>query len=95
VPAQDWKPTKPVEIIVDCTPGCGPDSVARLMQRVFQTKRYLDSPVTVQNKSGGAGAMVRTYLKQFEGNGHYLLHDSQGVLGRRFPALDANIRVEG
>jgi tripartite-type tricarboxylate transporter receptor subunit TctC len=36
-PAQGWKPERPVEIIVDCTPGCGPDNMARLMQRIFQS----------------------------------------------------------
>lgn len=78
--AQAWKPDRPVEIIVNCTPGCVPDSVARLMQRVFQTRRSVETAITVQNKSGGAGTMARTYLKQFEGNGHYLFHGDQGVL---------------
>jgi putative tricarboxylic transport membrane protein len=78
--AQDWKPNKPVEIIVSCSPGCGPDSVARLMQRVLQSKRQVESPVSVQNKYGGAGSVVRTYLRQFEGNGHYLYHGDRAVL---------------
>ena len=79
-PAQAWKPERPVEIILGCAPGCGPDVMARLMQRVFQTHRYFDVPVTIQNKSGGMGAMLRNYLRQFEGNGHYLYHGDQGVL---------------
>jgi putative tricarboxylic transport membrane protein len=79
--AQGWKPDRPVELIVDCTPGCGPDSMVRLMQRVFQANRYVDAPISIQNKSGGANAIVRTYMKQFDGNGHYLYHAGQGVLG--------------
>jgi putative tricarboxylic transport membrane protein len=78
-PAQGWKPERPVELIVDCTPGCGPDSMVRLMQRVFQSNRYFDAPITIQNKSGGA--LARTHMKQFDGNGHYLYHAGQGVLG--------------
>ena len=70
--AQGWKPEKPVEIIVGCAPGCGPDNMARLMQRVFQTHRYVDSPISIQNKAGGGGTVARTYLNQFEANGHYL-----------------------
>jgi len=38
-PAQGWKPEQPVEFIVACAPGCGPDATARVMQRVFQTNR--------------------------------------------------------
>jgi tripartite-type tricarboxylate transporter receptor subunit TctC len=45
--AQGWKPERPVEFIVDCTPGCGPDSMVRLMQRVFQMNRYVDTPITI------------------------------------------------
>jgi putative tricarboxylic transport membrane protein len=79
-PAQSWKPERPVEIIIGCAPGCGPDNMARLMQRVFQTNRYFDAPFTVQNRPGGAGTMARTYLKQFEGNGHYLYTGDRGLL---------------
>ena len=31
-----WKPDRPIELVVSCAPGCGPDNMARLMQRVFQ-----------------------------------------------------------
>jgi putative tricarboxylic transport membrane protein len=76
--AQGWKPERPVELIVDCTPGCGPDTMVRLMQRVFQTNRFVDTPFTIHNKSGGV--MARTYMKQFDGNGHYFYHAGQGIL---------------
>lgn len=77
-PAQGWKPERPVELIVDCTPGCGPDSMVRLMQRVFQANRFFGVAVTVQNKTGGT--LARTYLNQFAANGHYLYHGGDGVL---------------
>lgn len=77
---QGWKPEQPVEFIVACAPGCGPDAMVRLMQRVFQTNRYFDAPMAIQNKPGGGGAVLRTYLNQFEANGHYLYHGDQGVL---------------
>jgi putative tricarboxylic transport membrane protein len=79
-PAQSWKPERPVEIIVVCAPGCGPDIMARVMQRTLHTNRYLDVPITIQNKAGGAGRIARTYLNQFEGNGHYLYHNDKGLL---------------
>jgi len=79
-PAQTWKPDQPVEIIVGCAPGCGPDRMARLMQGIFQTNRYFDSPVSVQTRTGGGGAMAQTYLNQFVANGHYLFHTGKGVL---------------
>ncbi|MBM3340980.1 MAG: tripartite tricarboxylate transporter substrate binding protein [Betaproteobacteria bacterium] len=78
--AQAWKPERPVEIMVGCAPGCGPDIMARLMQRVFQTRRYFEQPVTVLNKSGGGGTVARAHIKPFEGNGHYLYHSDKGAL---------------
>ena len=78
--AQGWKPERTVEIIVGCAPGCGPDNVARTMQRTFQTKHFFDAPITIQNKGGGMGAVLRIYLKQYPGNAHYLYHGDQGVL---------------
>jgi putative tricarboxylic transport membrane protein len=77
--AQGWKPDAPVEIIVNCAPGCGPDRMGRLMQGVFQQNRWIDA-VSVQNRTGGGGAVAQTYLNQFAGNGHYLFHTGKGVL---------------
>ena len=42
-PAQGWKPEQPVELIVGCAPGCGPDNMARLMQRgtrIYSTRMF-------------------------------------------------------
>jgi tripartite-type tricarboxylate transporter receptor subunit TctC len=38
-PAQGWKPERPVEIILGSALGSGPDTVARVMQRIFQENR--------------------------------------------------------
>ena len=78
--AQTWKPESPVEIIVNCAPGCGPDRMARLMHGVFQTHKFVDSAITVQNRTGGGGAVAQTYLNQFAGNGHYIFHTGKSVL---------------
>lgn len=78
--AQGWKPERPVELILTCAPGCGPDNTARAIQRIFQTHRLIEVSLTIQNKAGGNGAIGRSYLKQFEGNGHYLYHSDKGTL---------------
>jgi putative tricarboxylic transport membrane protein len=78
--AQAWKPERAVEIVLSTSPGSGPDNMARAMQRMFQAHRYLDVPLTVQNKAGGNGAVARNYLKQFAGNGHYLYSMSKSTL---------------
>jgi putative tricarboxylic transport membrane protein len=78
--AQGWKPDQPVEIIVNCAPGCGPDRMSRLMQAVFQNQKFVEAALSVQNRTGGGGAVAQTYLNQFAGNGHYLFHTGKSVL---------------
>jgi tripartite-type tricarboxylate transporter receptor subunit TctC len=50
-----WKPDRPVEII---DPGSGFDRTARLLQKIWQTKRVVEQSVTVVNKPGGNGALL-------------------------------------
>jgi putative tricarboxylic transport membrane protein len=76
--AQGWKPQRPVELVVGCAPGCGPDNMARLMQHVFQQNRYLDVPLSIQNKANGI--VGRHYVSQFEGNAHYVYAGDRGML---------------
>lgn len=78
--AQGWKPENPIEIIVNCAPGCGPDRMARLMHGAFTTHKLVEPAISVQNKTGGGGAVAQTYLNQFAGNGHYLFHTGKSVL---------------
>jgi putative tricarboxylic transport membrane protein len=79
--AQDvWKPNKPVELIVQSAPGGGTDITARLIQKIIETERLLDVPVTVVNKPGGGGNVALAYLNQKAGDGHYLQIASAAVL---------------
>ena len=52
-----WKPTKKVEISVTCKPGCGPDRIARMIQKIWKTQGIVKQDVVVHNKSGGGGAI--------------------------------------
>lgn len=67
-----WKPEKTVEIIAPSGPGGGTDKMARLMQRIWQERRFLEVPITVVNKPGGGGFVSLTYLKQHSGDAHFL-----------------------
>lgn len=67
-----WKPEKAVELIAPSAPGGGTDKTARLIQKIWQDKRLVEAPVTVVNKSGGAGAVALTYLKSHAADPHFL-----------------------
>ena len=70
--AAEWKPDKPIEIIVGTGVGGGQDKSARTVQRILQERKLVEQPVTVVNKPGGGGAVGYTYLNQHAGEGHII-----------------------
>ena len=69
--AQDWKPSKNVEILVPSGAGGAADRQARVGQRFLSSIPGIPS-VTVNNRPGGAGLVAWTALSQHPGDGHYL-----------------------
>jgi putative tricarboxylic transport membrane protein len=54
--AADWKPVKPVEIVVPSGAGGGTDQYARLVQSIIVKHKLMEQTSIVTNKPGGAGA---------------------------------------
>jgi putative tricarboxylic transport membrane protein len=75
-----WKPERPVEIVVTCQPGCGPDGTARLIQRIWQDHGIVPVPAVVVNKAGGGGAVAYGYLHQKPGDGHAVVLSGAGAV---------------
>jgi putative tricarboxylic transport membrane protein len=85
--AQGWKPERPVELIVTCQAGCGPDGTARLIQRIWQERRIVEQPAVVVNRAGGGGAAAFGSIHQKPGDGHALVLSGAGpvvntIMGR-------------
>jgi putative tricarboxylic transport membrane protein len=70
--AQSWKPEKPVDIIIGTTPGGPQDRQGRLMQRIFQERKFFEQPSSVSNRPGGGGAVALAFMAQHKGDAHYL-----------------------
>lgn len=75
-----WKPDKPIEIIVNTAPGASPDRNARVIQRVFQDRKLVETPVTVSNRVGGGGAVAYAYLNGRPGDAHFVAIASKLIL---------------
>src|ERR1051325_7422207 len=80
--AQQWNPSKPVEIVVGSAPGGSPDVMARLVQTIFQ-KTGLVPTSTVVNKPGAANTIGWAYLNQHVGDGHFIATYSPAVIGNK------------
>jgi putative tricarboxylic transport membrane protein len=75
-----WRPDRTVEIVVPAGTGGSIDGTARLMHRVLQFNRIIDTPVVVVNKPGGGGNIATGYLDQHAGDGHYLLTSTMSIM---------------
>lgn len=68
----EWKPTKTIEFVVGSGAGGGLDRAARLVQKLMTDQRIVEVPVVVSNKPGAGGGVSWTYLKQHEGDAHFV-----------------------
>ena len=82
VAAQDWKPSRTVELVVGSSPGGSPDVMARLVQRIFQNAGLVANS-TVVNKPGAANTIGWAYLNQHAGDAHYIATFSPALIGNR------------
>jgi putative tricarboxylic transport membrane protein len=56
--AADWKPTKPVDVIVHTGPGGGSDLLARAVVTMLAQEKLVPVRMNVLNKPGGNGAVA-------------------------------------
>jgi len=77
--AQEWKPSKNIELVVNSGAGGAGDRSVRVPQRLLQNLPGMPS-VAVVNKPGGGGNLAYTYLAQHEKDAHYLCNLSTGLL---------------
>jgi putative tricarboxylic transport membrane protein len=69
-PAQAFKPTRPIEVVVHTGPGGGSDLLARAVATMIEKERLLPVRMQVVNKTGGGGAVAAAYLAEKAGEQH-------------------------
>lgn len=62
--AAQWKPTKPVEVIVHTGPGGGSDLLARAVAQMIEKEKLLPVRMVIVNKPGGNGAVAAAALAE-------------------------------
>lgn len=71
--AAEWKPQKPVEMVIMAGQGGGADRLARLFQSIIQKENLSNMPILPVNKGGGSGAEALRYVKDKEGDNHVIM----------------------
>lgn len=67
-----WKPTKPIEVIVHTAPGGGNDVLARAMVQMLEKENLLPVRMQVLNRPGGNGAVAAAAIAEKKGDPHTL-----------------------
>jgi len=70
--AQTWSPQKNVEIVVGSAPGGSNDKTGRTVEKILSEKKLVATTLTVNNRPGGGGNIMLTYVSQKAGDAHYL-----------------------
>lgn len=68
--AAGWQPSRPVAFIVGSAPSGSLDLTARVLQRIWDEKRTVGSPVIVVNKPGAGNGIAWSYLNDRGADGH-------------------------
>jgi len=79
--AADFRPDRPLEIVVAATPGGGYDNLARPLQRILQGRKLVDQPVVLVHKPGAGGTIGWNSLNQRPADGHAISIISGTILG--------------
>lgn len=82
-----WHPQGPVEIVVPTGAGGENDRVARFIQKLFEHKKLVTTPVLVLNKSGGNQILATVYVTQKAPDPQVLLYATGTVLSNEIAGL--------
>jgi putative tricarboxylic transport membrane protein len=67
-----WKPQRPVEFVIQTSPGGGSDQYARMWIGLIEKHNLSPVPIIPVNKPGGAGAVTLAYLVSKKGDPHFI-----------------------
>jgi len=68
--AAEFKPTRPIEIIVHNGPGSGPDIFGRTLVQIIDQEKLSPVRLQVVNKVGGGGTTAASYVVNKKGDPH-------------------------
>ncbi|MBX9741194.1 MAG: tripartite tricarboxylate transporter substrate binding protein [Beijerinckiaceae bacterium] len=68
----DWKPTRPIELVVHTGPGAGSDVMGRALIAAIDDAKLSPVRIQIANKVGGGGATAASYLAGKKGDPHVI-----------------------
>ncbi|MBI2460627.1 MAG: tripartite tricarboxylate transporter substrate binding protein [Candidatus Rokubacteria bacterium] len=71
-PAAAWEPQRPIDFVIQTSPGGGSDVYARFWIGIIEKYKLSPVPVVPVNMPGGAGAVALAHLHSKKGDPHYI-----------------------
>jgi len=84
--AQEWRPSRPVDLIVPSGAGGGHDNNARLLGAIME--KYAGQPINIINQPAGGGVVAYREMRDAEPDGHKIGQVSVSIVSDQF-------RIEG
>lgn len=78
--AQAWQPSRPLEFVIQTSPGGGSDVYARFWIAIIEKHKLSPVSVIPVNMPGGAGAVALTHLQSKRGDPHYFTPTLNSVI---------------
>jgi len=73
----EWKPDRPVELVVSAGPGGGSDIFTRVVQAALTKNSLTDVPLIVVNKPGGSGSEAFNYAEDNPDSAYKVYYGTQ------------------
>jgi putative tricarboxylic transport membrane protein len=89
-----FKPTKPIEIIVHTGPGGGADVLARFISQAVEKEKLAPVRMQVNNKSGGGGLTAMNYVVEKKGDAHAIAIFTGNWLTNPLTQAEAKVTVK-
>lgn len=92
--AAQWKPSKPVEILVHTGPGGGADVFARFISNAVEKEKVAPVRMNVTNKTGGGGITAMHYVGEKKGDGHMIAVFTGNWMTNPLTSAEAKVTVK-
>ena len=64
----EYKPAKPIDLVVHSGPGAGPDAFARAFLSAIEQEKLAPVRIQINHKIGGGGATAMSYIVEKKGD---------------------------
>jgi tripartite-type tricarboxylate transporter receptor subunit TctC len=92
--AGQWKPEKPIEMVIMGGKGGGADKAGRALIEIIEKHKFAPVPVTAVNKPGESGGEGLRYLKKKAGDNHTLMFTLNSFYTTPLKQPDLGVNIE-